>query len=72
MKDASENAGPKEVVEVAPARTPTEDEQLQININEGTAEVNIPFFLSYFCYLSESVFSLGGKLTHASRTLLQA
>ena len=26
----------------------------------------------YFCYLSESVFSLGGKLSRASRTLLRA
>ncbi|KAI0220383.1 hypothetical protein LSAT2_028058 [Lamellibrachia satsuma] len=35
-KDDKQNGdGPKEVPE---ARTPTEDEQLQIDINEGTAE----------------------------------
>ena len=48
MKDDKQNGGPKEE-EVPPARTPTEDEQLQIDINEGTAEVTIFFdFVSWY------------------------
>ena len=46
MKDDKQNGGPKEE-EIPPPRTPTEDEQLQIDINEGTAEVTI-----FFCFVS--------------------
>ena len=48
MKDNKPNGGPKQE-EIPPARTPTEDEQLQIDISEGTAEVTIFFsFVSWY------------------------